>query len=180
MSTAITEREGKLASLLDHSDRLAANLAEKDESLVRLIDASKTLLDFLVLRREQLATALGEGSEAVASLSRLIEANRVHLDAILDDLGPTLATVDANLPDLNRALAIVGPAFLGQAAGRHPRAVAGHLHRRARPRHHRDPRGRHRAGRAVSLRARTLAPRRRRGRGGRSSWPRSSPATRRS
>ena len=120
VSAAIAEREGKLASLLDHSDRLAANLAEKDESLVRLIDASKTLLDFLVLRRQQLATALGEGSEAVASLSRVIESNRVHLDVILDDLGPTLATVDANLPDLNRALAIVGPAFLGQSlAGTH-------------------------------------------------------------
>ena len=39
---------------------------------------------------------------------------------ILDDLAPTLATVDQNLPDLNRALAISGPAFYGQSlAGTH-------------------------------------------------------------
>ena len=120
VSTAITEREGKLAALLDHSDALAANLAAKDKSLVQLIDSSRKLLDFLVLRRQELSLALGEGSEAVQALSRLIEANRVSLDAILDDLAPTLATVDANLPDLNRALAVAGPAFYGQAlAGSH-------------------------------------------------------------
>jgi phospholipid/cholesterol/gamma-HCH transport system substrate-binding protein len=120
VSTAIAQRDGKLADLLDHSDRLATNLAEKDQQLVKLIDASKTLLDFLVLRKEQLATALGEGSEAVADLGRVIESNRASLDAILDDLAPTLATVRANLPELNRALAIAGPAFLGQGkAGSH-------------------------------------------------------------
>lgn len=120
VSTAIAEREGKLRSLLDHSDRFAANLASKDRELVRLIDASKVLLDLLVERRDQLSVALGEGSEAVAALARVIETNRVQLDAILDDLAPTLELVRANLPDLNRALAYAGPAFLGQAlAGSH-------------------------------------------------------------
>ena len=120
VSSAINARDGKLADLIDHSDQLAANLAAKDQSLVRLIDASKTLLDFLVQRRQELAVALGEGSDAVQGLSRLIQANRASLDAILDDLAPTLATVDANLPDLNRALAVAGPAFYGQAlAGTH-------------------------------------------------------------
>ena len=120
VSEAINARDGKLASLLDHSDRLAANLAAKDKSLVRLIDSSKTLLDFLVLRRQELSVALGEGSEAVQALSRLIEVNRTAIDGILDDLAPTLATVDANLPDLNRALAYAGPAFYGQSlAGTH-------------------------------------------------------------
>jgi phospholipid/cholesterol/gamma-HCH transport system substrate-binding protein len=120
VSTAIAQRDGKLADLLDHSDRLASNLADKDQQLVRLIDASKTLLDFLVLRKDQLATALGEGSAAVSDLGQLIETNRATLDAILDDLGPVLDTVRSNLPDLNRALAIAGPAFLGQGlAGVH-------------------------------------------------------------
>ena len=87
---------------------------------MRLIDSSKVVLDFLVQRRSELATALGEGSAAVKALSRLIEVNRAQLDAILDDLHPTLATVQSNLPDLNRALAYAGPAFYGQAlAGTH-------------------------------------------------------------
>jgi phospholipid/cholesterol/gamma-HCH transport system substrate-binding protein len=117
---AITEREGKLASLLDEADRLAATLASKDQQLARLIDSSRTVLGVLVERRDQLAAALGEGSEAVQALSRLVRVNELHLDAILDDLHPTLAVVHDNLPDLNRALAYGGPGFYSQSlAGSH-------------------------------------------------------------
>jgi len=120
LSSAINEREVELADLLDSADELAANLAEKDQTLVQLIDSSRTILDFLVARRAELATALGEGSDAVRALSVLIDTNREHLDAVLDDLHPTLATVEANLPDVNRALAVLGPGFYGQSlAGTH-------------------------------------------------------------
>ena len=120
VSSAITARDGKLAELLDRADELAANLAEKDQTLVRLIDTSRTILDFLVERRADLSAALGEGSAAVRALSDLIDRNAAQLDAILSDLHPTLATVGANLPDLNRALAVAGPAFYGQSlAGTH-------------------------------------------------------------
>jgi phospholipid/cholesterol/gamma-HCH transport system substrate-binding protein len=117
---AINEREAQLDALLDEADELSANLAAKDSTLVQLIDSSRTILDFLVQRREELAAALGAGSDAVRSLSVLIDTNRAQLDAILTDLHPTLATVRSNLPDLNRALAITGPAFAGQSqAGTH-------------------------------------------------------------
>jgi phospholipid/cholesterol/gamma-HCH transport system substrate-binding protein len=120
VSSAINEREGQLSSLLDHADELAANLAAKDQTLVQLIDRSRTILDFLVQRREELAAALGAGSDAVRSLSTLIDTNRAQLDAILEDLHPTLAVVESNLPDLNRALTYAGPAFYGQSlAGTH-------------------------------------------------------------
>jgi ABC-type transporter Mla subunit MlaD len=73
-----------------------------------------------VQRRDELAAALGAGSDAVRSLSVLIDTNAAELDAILDDLHPTLATVDANMAALNRGLAITGPAFYGQSlAGTH-------------------------------------------------------------
>ncbi len=120
VSGAINEREAQLEALLDEADELAANLAAKDSTLVQLIDSSRTILDFLVQRRVELAAALGAGSDAVRSLSVLIDTNRAQLDAILDDLHPTLATVRSNLPDLNRALAVTGPAFAGQSqAGTH-------------------------------------------------------------
>ncbi|MGV3760339.1 MAG: MCE family protein [Actinomycetota bacterium] len=120
VATAINEREGELADLLDSADELAANLATKDQTLVQLIDSSKTILDFLSQRRTELAAALGEGSDAVRALSLLIDTNRANLDAVLDDLHPTLATVEANLPEVNRALAVLGPGFYGQAqAGTH-------------------------------------------------------------
>lgn len=120
VASAINEREGELADLLDSADELAANLATKDQTLVQLIDSSKTILDFLSQRRAELAAALGEGSDAVRALSLLIDTNRANLDAVLDDLHPTLATVERHLPELNRALAVFGPAFYGQAlAGTH-------------------------------------------------------------
>ena len=120
VASAINERETQLRSLLDRADELSANLAAKDQTLVELIDSSRTILDFLVARRAELAQALGAGSDAVRSLSNLIDANRVELDAILDDLHPTLAVVDRNLPDLNRALAYAGPGFYAQSlAGTH-------------------------------------------------------------
>jgi phospholipid/cholesterol/gamma-HCH transport system substrate-binding protein len=117
---AITEREGKLASLLDQADRLSATLASKDAQLARLIDSSRIVLRFLVERRDQMTQALGEGSAAVQALGRLITVNELHLDAILDDLHPTLEVVRSNLPELNRILAYAGPGFAGQAsAGTH-------------------------------------------------------------
>ncbi len=120
MSSAINEREAQLVELLGEADELAANLAAKDQTLVQLIDSSRTILDFLVQRRDELAAALGAGSDAVRSLSLLIDTNAAELDAILDDLHPTLATVEANLPALNRGLAFAGPAFYGQSlAGTH-------------------------------------------------------------
>jgi phospholipid/cholesterol/gamma-HCH transport system substrate-binding protein len=120
VSTAINEREVQLEALLASADELAANLADKDATLVQLIDSSRTILDFLVQRRDELSAALGAGSDAVRSLSVLIDTNAAELDAILDDLHPTLAVVDRNLPALNRALAISGPAFYGQSlAGTH-------------------------------------------------------------
>lgn len=120
VSTAINERETELVRLLESADQLAADLAEKDQTLVRLIDASRTILDFLVERRSELAAALGEGNAAVQSLSELISTNQETLDEVLADLHPTLAVVDRNLPELNRALAVLGPAFYGQAlAGSH-------------------------------------------------------------
>jgi len=120
VSTAINQREGQLDSLLDEADELAANLAAKDQTLVQLIDSSRTILDFLVSRRDELSVALGAGSDAVRSLSILIDTNAAQLDAILDDLHPTLDTVATNLPDLNRGLALAGPAFYGQSlAGTH-------------------------------------------------------------
>ena len=120
VATAINDREAELVDLLDSADELAANLATKDQTLVQLIDSSKTILDFLSQRRAELAAALGEGSDAVRSLSLLIDTNRANLDAVLDDLHPTLAVVEGQLPEVNRALAVLGPAFYGQAqAGTH-------------------------------------------------------------
>ncbi|MGH9186924.1 MAG: MlaD family protein [Acidimicrobiales bacterium] len=133
VSSAINERSAQLTSLLDRADALAATLAEKDQTLVQLIDASKQILDLITLRRDELAVALGQGSEAVGQLTRIIVDHEVGIDRILDTLDPALDVIDrsmnieecgydidqdaAQTPDascLDVALAWLGPGFLQQ------------------------------------------------------------------
>lgn len=117
---AINERDEELRSLLRRADDVSATLADKDQELVQLIDASQGILALISQRRDDLATALGEGSNAVEALSRVLREHSDELDRILDTLHPTLDVVDANFDDLNVALAVLGPAFLAQTqAGSH-------------------------------------------------------------
>jgi phospholipid/cholesterol/gamma-HCH transport system substrate-binding protein len=99
VSSAITERDAELRSLLDRADTLSATLADKDDELVRLIDASQRILELIVERRDQLAIALGDGADAVAQLTRIITEHKAELDNILDTLHPVLAQVEYALSD---------------------------------------------------------------------------------
>jgi phospholipid/cholesterol/gamma-HCH transport system substrate-binding protein len=120
VSTAIASRDAELAQLLDRADTLSQTLAEKDQTLVALIDQSKKILDLLANRRDELARALGAGSDAVTQLSIIIGGHQVQLDRILSTLHPTLDVVSANQQKIDAALAWLGPGFYNQAlAGRH-------------------------------------------------------------
>jgi phospholipid/cholesterol/gamma-HCH transport system substrate-binding protein len=115
VATAVNEREDRLRELLDRADRVSATLADKDETLVDLIDSSQAILDLVVARRDQISRALGEGSQAVQELSRLIDANKGLISAILDTLHQTVSVVDKHPKEIDATLAIAGPGFLQQA-----------------------------------------------------------------
>lgn len=115
VTAAVNEREAQLRSLLDRADELTALLAEKDRTLVALIDQSRTILSVLAERRDDLAAALGSGNAAVNEMARVLIENEAELQGIIDRLTPTLEMVDARQADLNRALAVVGPAQVLQS-----------------------------------------------------------------
>lgn len=120
VSTAIASRDAELSQLLDRADTLSQTLAEKDQTLVALIDQSKQILDLLANRRDELARALGAGSDAVTELSRIIGDHEAQLDDILSTLHPTLDVVAANQQNVDAMLAWLGPGLYDQAlAGRH-------------------------------------------------------------
>jgi phospholipid/cholesterol/gamma-HCH transport system substrate-binding protein len=120
VSTAIASRDAELSQLLDHADTLSQTLADKDQTLVALIDQSKKILDLLASRRDELARALGAGSDAVTQLSLIIGDHEVQLDRILSTLHPTLDVVAANQQNVDAMLAWLGPGFYNQAlAGTH-------------------------------------------------------------
>ena len=120
VSNAVTSRESQLSELIARTDELSATLAEKDDTIVALIDQSRAILALLDTRRDALATALGEGAQAVTDLADLISTNEAALDRLLTNLHPTLDVVRANLEDVNRGLSWVGPGVYNQAlAGSH-------------------------------------------------------------
>jgi len=120
VSTAINLRNTQLGELIDHADTLSQTLADKDQTLVALIDQSKQILDLLANRRNELATALGAGSDAVLQLSNLIAQHQVQLDQILSTLHPALDVVSADQSHIDNALAWLGPGFYQQSlAGSH-------------------------------------------------------------
>ena len=120
VSTAITQRDEQLTQLLERTDQVTATLAEKDQTLVALIDASRQILDLIANRRDELSRALGEGSQAVAELTRIITEHEAELDRILDVLHPTLDVVAARQGDIDNGLSWLGPAFYQQGlAGAH-------------------------------------------------------------
>ena len=115
VSTAINLRNAELSELLDRADTLSQTLADKDQTLVALIDESKKILDLLAGRRDELARALGEGSDAVVQLARIIGVHQQELDRILSTLHPTLEVVANNQDKIDVALAWLGPGFYQQS-----------------------------------------------------------------
>ena len=120
VSTAIASRDAELAQLLDRADTLSKTLADKDQTLVALIDQSKRILDLLANRRDELARALGAGSDAVTQLATIIGDHEVQLDRILSTLHPTLDVVAGNQQNIDTMLAWLGPGLYNQSlAGSH-------------------------------------------------------------
>ena len=115
VSSAINSREGQLRKLLEEFDGLSALLAEKDQTLVSLIDQSQAVLDVVARREQELRLGLRGGDRLATELSHLIGVNKTRLDTILSTLHPTLEVVDRHLDDVNRGLSVVGPGSLGLA-----------------------------------------------------------------
>jgi phospholipid/cholesterol/gamma-HCH transport system substrate-binding protein len=120
VSTAIASRDAELSQLLDRADTLSKTLADKDQTLVALVDQSKKILDLLANRRDELARALGAGSDAVTELATIIGDHEVQLDRILSTLHPTLDVVAGNQQNIDTMLAWLGPGLYNQSlAGSH-------------------------------------------------------------
>lgn len=115
VSSAVNARDEQLRSLLDRGDRLTATLAEKDATLVALLDAGRVVLDAVERRQTEIARGLRGGGDAVRELADLVARNRADLDALLDSLHPTVETIGRRQGDLDRALAVLGPGALGLA-----------------------------------------------------------------
>ena len=112
---ALADRKAQLESLVGQSERLTDALSRKDAAIQQLIDASATLLDNIAARRDQLASVLGNGSQAVTALSALLDRRRAELDAILGNLHIGLQAIARQQQNVDRGLAWLGPTFASTA-----------------------------------------------------------------
>jgi phospholipid/cholesterol/gamma-HCH transport system substrate-binding protein len=113
VSAAIHQRDQQLRQLVTNTQQITGTLAAKDQALTQLVDNANVLLDTITSRRDQLATLLGSGSQAVTLLSNVVADHRAQLDTILGDLHVALGAVGRQLPQINTGLAFIGPAFAG-------------------------------------------------------------------
>ena len=136
-SVAINEpRHRSSASCSTGPTTLSATLAEKDETLVALIDQSRAILDLLDSAATSSAAALGEGSRGRHRAAPTSSTpTRPQLDQLLDQPAPD-ARRRRRQPGRPQPGARLGrPRLLRPDPGRHPRPVARHLRPRPRPRH---------------------------------------------
>jgi phospholipid/cholesterol/gamma-HCH transport system substrate-binding protein len=115
LSDTLNSREAQLRELLDRVEHLTGVLAEKDQTLVALVDQSKRILDLLNTRRDDISELLRNGNALVAEIARVLDVNKVQLDALLKGLHPTLETVKANQFEVDKLLSIAGPGAKGLA-----------------------------------------------------------------
>jgi len=111
IGTAVAGREEELRRLAEGGQRLTATLASRDAELVQLVDTATVLLDVLAARRDELATILGAGSDAVAELTATLTEHRASLDAALGDIHVLSDAIGRNIPVINESLAEAGPIF---------------------------------------------------------------------
>lgn len=120
IGAAVTAREQQVRTLLGNGEQITAALASRDQQLVQLIDAATVLLDTVTARRDELATVLGSGSDAVRQLTELITSHRAQLDSLLADAHIFLDRVGANIDTINEGLGNAATIISLLAATRNP------------------------------------------------------------
>lgn len=111
IGSAVSAREDELRELVGSASDLTEVLADRDQEILDLVDAATVLLDRLQERRDDLATILGSGSDAVVTLTETIQTHRADIDALLEDSHVLLDRIQANTGVINESLSDAGPLF---------------------------------------------------------------------
>ncbi|MGH3388114.1 MAG: MlaD family protein [Actinomadura sp.] len=111
LATMLNDRNPEIQRLVTNSKKITGTLAAKDAQLIRLINASRALLDELVRRRNELAATIGQSSSVVRTLSQAIAQHEKEINAILDDVHLLTQRLAPNMDVFNEGWARLGPTF---------------------------------------------------------------------
>ena len=118
LATVLEDNAGDTAELAGQVQVITAAIADRQAEIDRLVAASTRLLDELTARRDQLADLLGRGDDRVRALTAFLADHGQALEALAADVHRVVEVVDAARPEVNEALALLGPTFERLAAAR--------------------------------------------------------------
>ncbi|MGH2752736.1 MAG: MCE family protein [Actinomycetota bacterium] len=100
VTDAVDSRKRELARLLDSFNTLGATFADKDDTLVSLIDNLNIVLGNLSERTDDVERLLESTDSASHATADLVRRNRPELDRALDQLHEALEVIDRHQVDL--------------------------------------------------------------------------------
>ena len=118
LSDVLEDRAGDTTDLAQQVQVITAAIADRQDELDRLVAASTDLLEELTARRDQLADLLGRGDDRVRALTRFLDEHGEALELLAADVHRVVEVVGQSRPEVNEALALLGPTFERLAATR--------------------------------------------------------------
>lgn len=118
LATVLEARTDDTASIAEQVQVVTAAIEDRQAEIDRLVAASTRLLDELTARRDQLADLLGRGDDRVRALTAFLDEHGEALELLAADVHRVVEVVEASTPEVNEALALLGPTFERLAAVR--------------------------------------------------------------
>jgi phospholipid/cholesterol/gamma-HCH transport system substrate-binding protein len=113
VTAQVNRRQTQTRDLITAAKDVAGTLAHRDQDLVGLVDNLNVVVRSLADQRVQLANLLNQTAAAARATADLVGANRVKLDAVLDELHQDLVIVGRHQVDLAQSVAYLGVAIQG-------------------------------------------------------------------
>ena len=113
VTAQVNQRQDQTGSLITAAKNVSGTLANRDQQLVSLVDNLNVVVRSLADQRAQLVELLGQTAAAARQTADLVGANRVKLDAVLDELHQDLVIVGRHQVDLAQSVAYLGVAIQG-------------------------------------------------------------------
>lgn len=109
LSTTIASRDAELASLLSSTRQVTAELSARDADLIKLLGDADLVLRVVIERRAVIDALLKDTSALAVQLVSLVRDNRAQIDPLLVNLHAVAQVLQANLKNLDRSAALLGP-----------------------------------------------------------------------
>lgn len=105
---ALSERDEELESLLENAEPVVDALASRSDALARILDEGAEILGVLEARREALKGFVRGTDRMAGEIGGLLQDTRADLDPALRDLHTVLEVLEANIPELEDTVRVLG------------------------------------------------------------------------